>query len=519
MTMQVRMRNDHLPQCLPQALLAALCMAAAGAQATTFTVTHAGDPGDPACTPGACSLRAAILAANVAPGADTIVFDIPGAGVQRIELASALPTLQPPLTIDGYTQPGAAANTLTAQQGANNAQIRIHLSGSVNAVTTGFGAFSGPLLLRGLSLTGFTGSYLDFNAPANSTQVYTVEGCYLGVAPDGTPASPPAIDAIRTFALTQIGGIAPAARNVVTGATRYLLSANNPRVVVEGNLFGVLPSGMALPPSAARPETALNIVAGVSPSPAVFQDHRIGGAAPGARNVIGGARSFGISMFCQNQAETCFDGATIQGNAIGVDAAGTTPLPNGSTGGGALSLFLPFANQRVTVGGVAAGEGNLIAFNQGFGVQIDTRNDARVAVLGNEIRGNTGLPIQFAQSGLLLPNDAGDPDNGSNRLQNWPQLLSVTRTMSTTEVSYRVDSSPASSAYPLRVEFFLAFGNGAEIFLDSDTIAAEQAQAVRVKSLPFVLFEALVATATDADGRTSQLSPPFPDAVFANGFE
>jgi len=81
------------------ALLTPLSLAAA-----TFTVTNAGDS-------GAGSLRQAILDANANIGNDTIVFNIPGTGVHTIVLASALPAITQPVTLDGYTQPGSSANT------------------------------------------------------------------------------------------------------------------------------------------------------------------------------------------------------------------------------------------------------------------------------------------------------------------------------------------------------------------------------------------------------------------------
>jgi hypothetical protein len=67
-----------------------------------------------------CTLRAAIEEANKFPGADTIAFNLlsfGGSGLQTIEVGKtgngALPEITRPLTIDGYTQSGAAKNTLT----------------------------------------------------------------------------------------------------------------------------------------------------------------------------------------------------------------------------------------------------------------------------------------------------------------------------------------------------------------------------------------------------------------------
>ena len=63
---------------------------------------------------------------NSAPP-DTIDFDIPGTGPFEISPLSPLPTVAHPTIIDGYSQPGASANTLA--QG-DNAVILIQIDGS-----------------------------------------------------------------------------------------------------------------------------------------------------------------------------------------------------------------------------------------------------------------------------------------------------------------------------------------------------------------------------------------------------
>src|SRR5262245_24322462 len=92
--------------------LALLLLAATPLGAATFTVTTTADS-------GAGSLRDAIAQANAAPGADTIAFNIAGAGGHTIVLASALPAVTDVLTIDGYTQAGSTPNTLPLAQGTD----------------------------------------------------------------------------------------------------------------------------------------------------------------------------------------------------------------------------------------------------------------------------------------------------------------------------------------------------------------------------------------------------------------
>ncbi|HEY4760201.1 MAG TPA: DUF4347 domain-containing protein, partial [Thermoguttaceae bacterium] len=71
---------------------------------STYVVTTTADS-------GAGSLRQAISDANANAGLDSITFNIAGAGVHTISPTSALPTITSPVAIDGYTQPGASANT------------------------------------------------------------------------------------------------------------------------------------------------------------------------------------------------------------------------------------------------------------------------------------------------------------------------------------------------------------------------------------------------------------------------
>ena len=79
---------------------------------------------------GDCTLRAAISEAKQHSGSALIQFAIPGGGPHVIELSAPLPLLDTPatpITIDGYSQPGAAPNT--ARWGSN-ASIQIELRGT-----------------------------------------------------------------------------------------------------------------------------------------------------------------------------------------------------------------------------------------------------------------------------------------------------------------------------------------------------------------------------------------------------
>ena len=113
------------------------------AVAATFTVTNSNDS-------GAGSLRQAILDANGNAGADTIAFNITGSGVHTIAPASALPTITEAVTINGYSQPGASANTNAPNQGTN-AVILIEIDGTSIGSDNGLGA-SAAVTIRGLAI-------------------------------------------------------------------------------------------------------------------------------------------------------------------------------------------------------------------------------------------------------------------------------------------------------------------------------------------------------------------------------
>ena len=123
-------------------------------------------------------------------------------------------------------------------------------------------------------------------------------------------------------------------------------------------------------------------------------------------SVISDNDSHGVSL----------SGATdtwITGNSIGTVRGGASGLANTGSGvhiaGGA-------ADNKV--------EENVIAFNDGDGVTIESPAALRNTVWENAIHSNTGLGIDLAPDGVTA-NDAGDADAGPNGLQNFPTLTAA----------------------------------------------------------------------------------------------
>jgi hypothetical protein len=84
-------------------------------------------------------------------------------------------------------------------------------------------------------------------------------------------------------------------------------------------------------------------------------------------------------------------------------------------------------NSDNTIGGTAAGAGNIIADNGQAGVAVvDNFNGATtgVEILSNLIYANQGLGIDLGDDGVT-PNHPGGPVYGPNNLQNYPVLTSA----------------------------------------------------------------------------------------------
>src|SRR5262245_42214293 len=140
------------------------------ADAATFTVTNTDDT-------GAGSLRQAIDDANATPGADTIVFNIPGAGVHTITPQSLLPIVNEAVTIDGYTQPGSSPNTNAT--GALNSVLQVEIDGTVapqRCVTIG----ASNVEVRGLIINRCTEGIELFNPFGSSVSGIVIAGSFLG---------------------------------------------------------------------------------------------------------------------------------------------------------------------------------------------------------------------------------------------------------------------------------------------------------------------------------------------------
>jgi nitrous oxidase accessory protein NosD len=133
--------------------------------------------------------------------AEQVEFDIAGAGVHTIDVATELPTITDPLVIDGTTQPGFSGGPL----------IELTTSGPA----TGLRIDAGGSTVRGLSIHGF-GINLQFHTNGGNT----VESCYIGTDPTGTVTSAGHGVYLQNSPDTTVGGPRAAQGNPIPPAPR-----------------------------------------------------------------------------------------------------------------------------------------------------------------------------------------------------------------------------------------------------------------------------------------------------------
>jgi hypothetical protein len=420
-------------------VFAALVLSAT-ASAATFTVTTTADS-------GAGSLRAAITAVNGAgAGPHDIQFNVSGAGcdgsgVCTITLTAEPTCLTQPVTIDGYTQPGASANTLAV---GNDAVIKIEVRGNgVPSEGVCFNFGSEGSTVRGLAV----GNFVGFNAGGSGIRLssgnHFVRGNFVGTNAAGTTAVPNGTGVTIFSADNIIGGVSPADRNVLSGNVLEGISLSGGTAhdnIIQGNHVGTNAAG-----TAALPNTRHGIL-----------NQGVGTIVGGSGGGTGTAPS-GIGNPANLISGNVFGGvwvthnlSMILGNRIGTDAAGTGALGNG--------FGVGLEREDNTIGGVLPGEGNVIAFNRIGVVLAGSTGGIRNPVRGNSIHSNAGIPpglgtntaglgidmVSGATDGVT-PNDAQDPDDGPNHYQNFPLIQSVTYGPTTTTVTGKLDSTPSTT--------------------------------------------------------------------------
>jgi titin len=335
-----------------------------------------------------------------------------------------------------------------------------------------------------ISGNGFAG--IDMGPGSFGTRI---QGNFIGTDATGAVAMGNGLGIWVNFCADNIiGGTASGARNVIsgnTGANIQITGIDAAGNTVQGNFIGPDVTGtVAL-------ENGRPIQIYDSP------DNTIGGTDTGAGNLISG-NTPGITI--EGPTAT---GNVLQGNFIGVDVTGTAALGNGGAG-----LRLTNGASDNTIGGSDAGAGNIIANSGWHGVALFADAGTGNLIRANSIFDNGGMGIEIGRDSVT-PNDEGDADTGANNLQNYPEVTSVVAEGSAA-IQASLSSTPSSS---FTLEFFsndvcddTGFGEGqtplgtASLTTDASGLGSVTA------GFSGVSGTVVTATATDADGNTSEFS-------------
>lgn len=295
---------------------------------------------------------AAIIAANNTAGTDTIAFNITGTGPHTINMLSQLPYFSDTVILDGWTEPDYAGTPVIVLNGA-----------SAGGTARGLDLYAGSdgSTIRGLVFQNFG----DIGINVSDSVGHTIVGNYIGTNAAGTAAAGNYIGLnFWNSSNNTIGGTTPAARNLISGNTNLGLymggtSDNN---VIQGNYIGTNAAG-----TGAIGNTNYGMLFDSS------DNNTIGGLAAGAGNVISGNGGRGMSIWNGST------GNVVQGNLIGTNAAGTAALGNGYFG---LEIDNAFSN---TIGGTTSAARNVISGNTDDGIAIFGASSTGNVVQGNYI--------------------------------------------------------------------------------------------------------------------------------------
>jgi large repetitive protein len=371
---------------------------------TSFSVVNTNDA-------GTGSLRQAIISSNVATGPNSINFNIPGSGVQTINLLSPLPAITQPVAIDGTTQAGYADAPVIVLDGTSAGLTAVGLTLQASSST-----------VKGLAIDDFAVDGIWISGASTDT----IANDYVGVTPAGTLAkgngngngngivisggakgnvltsdviSGNRVDGVLLSDAGTTGNVVASALigtdsaglhavpnfygvmvtsgasgNIIGGtsiASRDIISANSGRGVVLNGLgtTGNLVSGDYIGTDVAGARRLGNAFDGVYILDGA-SSNTVGGLTAGARDIISGNGASGVYINGSNNL--------VEGDYIGTDYTGASPL--GNAGSGVALVAIASAN---TVGGVTASARNIISGNAQAGVLLYDSG-----VVGNVVEGN-----------------------------------------------------------------------------------------------------------------------------------
>ncbi len=252
--------------------------------------------------------------------------------------------------------------------------------------------------IGGLTATPGTGAGNVISGNTIGIGVYgggddVIEGNLIGTAAAGNLALPNATGIYIFDTLDNtIGGTAAGAGNLISANTGAGIEIDRGlREVVQGNLIGTNLDG-----TSALGNSSVGIaVSSIAGGPSSGQNV-IGGTTAGAGNVISGNAAGGIYIVAG-----MLD--IVAGNLIGTDVSGAVAVPNHGPG------IVTKDGSGITIGGTAAGAGNVVSGNDDDGIDIDS--DTGDLVAGNRIGTDSSGMLAIANGAAGVALDTGAHGN------------------------------------------------------------------------------------------------------------
>ncbi len=281
-------------------------------------------------------------------------------------------TIGGPGAADGNVASGNGSSGILIAGTSPNCVIQRNIVGLNAAGTAAIGNGNGGIYLFGGATSALMGgagmgNVVSGNASFGimlSDTLNMVLGNYVGTNANGTGAIPNTGNGIIVAGPNnRVGGSAAGEGNVVSGNAFSGIVVWTARNSIKGNKVGVNAAGTAA------------IGNGVGGVYVTGGNNTIGGNAAGEGNVISGNTLEGI-FFIAGSA-----GSVAKGNYIGTNATGTAAIANAAHG-------ITIHDVNITIGGSAAGDGNLISGNAQFGIYSNP-DAANALVKGNIIGTNS----------------------------------------------------------------------------------------------------------------------------------
>jgi CSLREA domain-containing protein len=380
---------------------------------------------------GKISLREAIIAANNTAngvaGIDRIYFNITDpliGGAHTINPTAGLPVITDAVILDASTEPDFATNA--------NRPVVVLDGNDLAADGLSLGANGAGSTIRGLVIRDFGGAGISIQPNSNGN---TIAGNYLGrLTSSGVDAGATEANGINGIIVVNassniIGGATANDRNIISGNASegvVITGASASINQVLGNYIGLDASGNSVVGNLGEGVILWNAGAG-----------NVVGSI-GAGNYIAGNVQSGIFVGTST-------GTVVQSNTVGLTIGGAAA---GNLEEGVL-IFDGASSARI--GGTLAGQGNTITNNTLRGITLFTAAGNDNQFLGNSIYNNGSMAIDIGTDSLVLANDAGDSDSGTNGLQNYPVLANVYSSGGNTTILGAFNSN-ANTTY--RIEFF-----------------------------------------------------------------